>query len=137
MNEDQIKTLGFMRQLAPALKKVEDEVFTAWIALSESFVCKSKFGNDYYKALALYTMHLMFLDGAMKGENESLENYSRRVTSFSLSGEFSTGYGSVTQNTDGRQITQTPWGKMFDVLNKKKGGGFGLISGIRARGCVR
>ena len=73
----------------------------------------------------------------MKGENESLENYSRRVTSFSLSGEFSTGYGSVTQNTDGRQITQTPWCKMFDVLNKKKGGGFGLISGIRARGCVR
>lgn len=135
MNEDQIKTLGFMRQLAPALKKVEDEVFTAWIVLSESFVCKSKFGNDYYKALALYTMHLMFLDGAMKGENESLENYSRRVTSFSLSGEFSTGYGSVTQNTDGRQITQTPWGKMFDVLNKKKGGGFGLISGIRKRGC--
>lgn len=137
MNEDQIKALEFMRQLAPALKKVDEDVFIAWMVLAESFVCKNKFGNDYYKALALYTMHLMFLDGAMKGENESLENYSRRVTSFSLSGEFSTGYGSVTQNTDGRQITQTPWGKMFDVLNKKKGGGFGLISGIRARGCVR
>jgi hypothetical protein len=135
MNEDQVKALEFMRQLAPALNKVDDDVFTAWMLLAESFVCKNKFGNDYYKALALYTMHLMFLDGAMKGENESLENYSRRVTSFSLSGEFSTGYGSVTQNTDGRQITQTPWGKMFDILNKKKGGGFGLIAGIRKRGC--
>lgn len=137
MNEDQTKALEFMCQLAPALKKVDPEIFLAWMVLAESFVCKNKFGKDYYKALALYTMHLMFLDGAMKGENESLGNYSRRVTSFSLSGEFSTGYGYVTQNTDGRQITQTPWGKMFDVLNKKKGGGFGLISGIRTRGCLR
>ena len=137
MNEDQIKAFEFMCQLAPALRKVDSVTFLAWMMLAEYFVCKNKFGADYYKALALYTMHLMFLDGAMKGENESLDNYSRRVTSFSLSGEFSTGYGSVTQNTDGRQITQTPWGKMYDVLNKKKGGGFGLISGIRARGCVR
>jgi hypothetical protein len=135
MNEDQIKAYDFMCQLAPALNKIDSVTFLAWMMLAESFVCKNKFGKDYYKALALYTMHLMFLDGAMKGENESLENYSRRVTSFSLSGEFSTGYGSVTQNTDGHQITQTPWGKMFDILNKKKGGGFGLVAGIRKRGC--
>lgn len=131
MNED---ILSFMRGLAPALKSVSDETLNVWIDLARLFVCESKFGADAYKAIALYAMHLMFLDGAMKAENESIENYSRRLASYSLTGEFSMTYGSVTINTDGRQITQTPWGKMYDILNKKKGGGFGLLSGMR-RGC--
>lgn len=132
---DESEVLSIMRKLAPALKRVENETLSAWIALAEMFVCEHKFGDKYNYAIALYTMHLMFLDGAMKGEKESIENYSRRVTSYSLSGEFSTSYGAVTQNQSGRSINSTPWGKMYDVLNKKKGGGFGLISGIR--GCGR
>lgn len=135
MDEDQMLTAEIMRALAPALKQVDDVTLIVWMMLADSFVCRKKFGKDYHKALALYTMHLMFLDGAMKTEGESLANYSRRVASYSLSGEFSTTYAAVTQNTDGRMITQTPWGKMFDILNKKKGGGFGLISGAR-RGCA-
>lgn len=131
MNED---ILSFMRGLAPALKSVSDETLNVWIDLARLFVCESKFGGDAYKAIGLYAMHLMFLDGAMKAENESIESYSRRLASYSLTGEFSMTYGSVTTNTDGRQITQTPWGKMYDILNKKKGGGFGLLSGMR-RGC--
>lgn len=137
MNEDQLAAADFMRSLAPALKAVDDTTLIAWMTLAEMFVCRSKFKADYPKALALYTMHLMFLDGAMKKEGESLENYSRRLTSYSLSGEFSMSYGAVASNTDGRAISQTPWGKMFDVLNKKKGGGFGLLSGIRGGGCRR
>lgn len=135
--DEEKEAIEIMRKLAPALNRVDDGVLSAWVMLADSFVCENKFGKDYTKALALYTMHLMFLDGAMKGENESLENYSRRLTGYSLSGEFSMSYGSVTQNTDGRQITQTPWGKMYDILNKKKGGGFGLISGLGRRGCAR
>lgn len=135
--DEEKEAIEIMRKLAPALNRVDDGVLSAWVMLADSFVCENKFGKDYAKALALYTMHLMFLDGAMKGENESLENYSRRLTGYSLSGEFSMSYGSVTQNTDGRQITQTPWGKMYDILNKKKGGGFGLISGLGRRGCAR
>lgn len=137
MNENQTEAMKIMRQLAPALKNVGDDTLIAWMMLAEEFVCSNKFGDSYPKALALYTMHLMFLDGAMKGENESLENYSRRLASYSLSGEFSMTYGSVTQNTDGRMITQTPWGKMYDILNKKKGGGFGIISGLRPARYVR
>lgn len=134
MDENQYEAAQIMRTLAPALKNVSDEVIMAWLMLAESFVCPNRFkGKDYHKALALYTMHLMFLDGAMKGEKETLESYSRRVASFSLTGEFSTTYASVTANTDGRTITQTPWGKMYDILNKKKGGGFGLLYAAHAR----
>lgn len=137
MNEEQLAAADFMRSLAPALKTVDDTTLIAWMTLAEMFVCRNKFKADYPKALGLYTMHLMFLDGAMKKEGESLENYSRRLTSYSLSGEFSMSYGAATSNTDGRAISQTPWGKMFDVLNKKKGGGFGLLSGVRGGGCRR
>ncbi|MEG0209055.1 MULTISPECIES: DUF4054 domain-containing protein [Gammaproteobacteria] len=122
-----------MRALAPPLKKVSDESLVPWVSLSEEFVCKKRFKDSYTKALALYSLHLMFLDGAMKGENESVSSYSKRVTSYSLSGEFSMGYGAVTPNTDGRQITETPWGKMFDTLKRKKGGGFALMTGISRR----
>lgn len=135
MNEDEMKIAEIMRKLAPALKNVPDQTIVVWINLAEMFVCANKFGDRYHQAVALYTMHLMFLDGAMKGEKETLESYSRRVTSFTLSGEFSTSYGAVTANNTGRSIHDTPWGKMYDILNKKKGGGFGLISGIR--GCGR
>lgn len=136
MNEEQYTAAEFMRSLAPALKGVDDVTIIAWLTLAEMFVCRNRFKADYPKALGLYAMHLMFLDGAMKKEGESIENYSRRLTSYTLSGEFSMSYGAATSNTDGRQITQTPWGKMYDILNKKKGGGFGLLSGIN-RGCGR
>lgn len=131
---DYDKVIEQMRILAPALKTVDPDTLKAWIALAEMFVCESRFGAQYDKALALYTMHLMFLDGAMKAESESLSSYSRRVTSYTLSGEFSMTYGAVSQNSDGRSISQTPWGKMYDLLNKKKGGGFGIITGSHG-GC--
>lgn len=136
MNEDEILIAEMMRKLAPALKNVDDQTLVVWITLADAFVCPDKFGDKYVTAMALYTMHLMFMDGAMKSEKESLGDYSRRVTSFTLSGEFSTSYGSVTANNSGNSIYDTPWGKMFAVLNKKKGGGFGLISAA-GRGCSR
>lgn len=132
MTQEQIdEVMQQMRGLAPALKQVSDETLTVWIMLAEDFVCCNRFGDKYTRAVALYTMHLMFADGAMKKEGESLESYSRRVTSYSLSGEFSMSYGAVNENKSGRSIMSTPWGIMYDILNKKKGGGFGLISGLR------
>ncbi|WP_236266456.1 DUF4054 domain-containing protein, partial [Escherichia coli] len=59
-----------MRSLAPPLKEVPEELLTAWVVLAEEFVCASKFGDSIITALALMTMHLMFLDGAMKREGE-------------------------------------------------------------------
>lgn len=118
-------------KLAPAFKTLDPELLSAWIELAEEFVCKNHFKDSYAKGVALYTLHLMTLDGAMKQEGESIESYSQRVSSFALSGEFSQTFAKVSDDTSGKAIRQTPWGKMFEVLNKKKGGGFGLTTGMR------
>ncbi|WP_236528161.1 DUF4054 domain-containing protein, partial [Escherichia coli] len=84
------------------------------------FVSPSRFGDSYYKALALYTLHLMVLDGAMKQDGDSVESYSQRVSSFSLTGEFSQTFDRVSSDSTGKEIRQTPWGKMYEILLKKK-----------------
>lgn len=120
-------------KLAPAFRKVDPELIAAWVELAQDFVCKKHFKDKYNRAVALYTLHLMTLDGAMKEEGESIESYSQRVSSFSLTGEFSQTFDRVSADSSGKTIRQTPWGKMYELLLKKKGGGFGLISGFRKR----
>ncbi len=122
-------------KLAPPMRQVDPDLIVAWIELAKEFVCKKRFKNSYPKAVALYTLHLMTLDGAMKQEGESVESYSRRVASFTLTGEFSQTFDRISSDTSGKQIRQTPWGKMYEVLNRKHGGGFGLVTGLRRRCC--
>lgn len=122
-------------KLAPPMQQVDTDLIVAWIELAKEFVCKKRFKNSYPKAVALYTLHLMTLDGAMKQEGESVESYSRRVASFTLTGEFSQTFDRISSDTSGKQIRQTPWGKMYEVLNRKHGGGFGLVTGLRRRCC--
>lgn len=123
-------------KIAPPFKKVDPELLEAWIELAKDFVCEKHFKDKYFRAVALYTLHLMTLDGAMKQEGESVESYSHRIASFSLTGEFSQTFSKVSDDTSGNTLRQTPWGKMYEVLNKKKGGGFGLTTALR-RGCSR
>ena len=73
------------------------------------------------------TMHLMFLDGAMKQEGESVESYSQRVASFTLTGEFSQTFDRVSSASDNEMLS-TPWGKMYWRMLKMRGGGFGLMT---------
>lgn len=122
-------------KLAPPMQQVDPDLIVAWIELAKEFVCKKRFKNSYPKAVALYTLHIMTLDGAMKQEGESVESYSRRVASFTLTGEFSQTFDRISSDTSGKQIRQTPWGKMYEVLNRKHGGGFGLVTGLRRRCC--
>lgn len=122
-----------IQRLAPPMKQIDPDLLVVWIELAEEFVCEKRFKDSYPKAVALYTLHLMTLDGAMKQEGESIDSYSFRVASFSLSGEFSQTFDRVSSDTSGKEIRQTPWGKMFETLNRKKGGGFGLVSGLRRR----
>lgn len=122
-------------KLAPPMREVSPALLSAWVELATDFVCKHRFGEKYERAVALYTLHLMTLDGAMKQEGESVESYSQRTASFSLSGEFSRTFDRVSNDTSGKQIRQTPWGKMYEALNRKRGGGFGLVTGFRRRGC--
>lgn len=129
------KAYQFMIALAPALKRVDKDQIMAFVLLASDFVCKSRFGEKYHRALALYTLHCMFLDGALKEESEGIEEYSRRIASFTLTGEFSQTFAAVSENAD-NSITSTPWGKQYRVLLMKCGGGFGLIAGIRPR-CQR
>lgn len=137
MNQDEEfeKAYKFMLTLVPALKRVDPDQVKAFIILASDFVCTSKFGDKYHRALALYTLHSMFLDGALKEESEGIEEYSRRIASFSLTGEFSQTFAAISENA-GNSITSTPWGKMYRTLLMKSGGGFGLIAGIRPR-CQR
>lgn len=125
--------LNKIRAIAPPMKGVQDEIIVAWIELAELYVCKKRFGDKYAQAMALYTLHLMTLDGAMKQDGESVDSYSRRVASFSLTGEFSQTFDRISNDTSGKAIRQTPWGKMYEALNRKCGGGFGLVSGLRRR----
>lgn len=122
-------------KLAPPFRKVDPELLEAWVELAQDFVCQNKFGDKYNRAVALYTLHLMTLNGAMKQENESVESYSQRIASFSLSGEFSQTFSKVSDDTSGNVLRETPFGKMYEILNKKKGGGFGLTTGLRRRCC--
>lgn len=128
--------INHIYRLAPPMRNVNPEILEAWVELAEEFVCEKRFKNSYAKAVALYTMHLMTIDGAMKQEGESIESYTRRVASFSLSGEFSQTFDRVSSDTSGKSIRQTPWGKMYETLNRKCGGGFGLVSGLRRRVCL-
>ena len=131
--EQESSVMVKMRALAKALVSVDDATLSVWIGLAEMFVCESRFGDKYTDAIALYALHLMFLDGAFK-ETTDVEEYSRRVASFSLSGEFSQTFATINNDSSGNSLRQTPWGKMYEILNKKKGGGFGLITAPR-RGC--
>lgn len=130
MNDD---ILNQIYKLAPPMAKVNPEIIEAWIELAVEFVCKKRFKDSYVKAVALYTLHLMTLDGAMKQENESVESYSRRVASFSLTGEFSQTFDRVSASNSGDQLMQTPWGKMYDTLSRRRGGRFSLMTGLRRR----
>lgn len=130
MNE---QALAFMKSLVPALKNIPDETLDVWLELAKPYICTSKFGDDAYKALSLYTLHIAFLDGALK-QNESLDDYGKKVASYSLSGEFSISYESTSQTQS--SLTATPWGRLYWNLLRKKGGGFGLItSAWRECGC--
>lgn len=129
------KAYQFMIALVPALKRVDKDQIMAFVLLASDFVCKSKFGDRYHRALALYTLHSMFLDGALKEESEGIEEYSRRIASFTLTGEFSQTFAAVSEGAS-NLITSTPWGKQYRTLLMKCGGGFGLIAGIRPR-CQR
>lgn len=130
-----IEIVEQIQKIAPPMKQIDPDLLTAWIELAEEFVCKKRFKDSYTKAVALYTLHLMTLDGAMKQEGESVESYSQRVASFSLSGEFSQTFDRVSADSSGKEIRQTPWGKMYEALNRKRGGGFGLVTGLRRRSC--
>lgn len=132
MNQDVINQIV---KLAPPFAEVDPALLQAWVELAEEFVCKKRFKDSYTKAVALYTLHLMTLDGAMKQEGESVESYSQRVASFSLTGEFSQTFDRVSSDSSGKEIRQTPWGKMYEALNRKRGGGFGLVTGLRRRSC--
>lgn len=123
-----------IKKIAPPMKKVDPDLLVAWVEMAEIFVCEDKFGTLYPKALALYALHIMTLEGAMKQEGETVDSYSRRLMSFSLSGEFSQTYGAVSSDTAGKSINRTPWGKMYMTLLRMKGGGFGLITSGRG-GC--
>ena len=46
-----------IQRLAPPMKAVNVEIIAAWIDLASEFVSPSRFGDAYYKALALYTLH--------------------------------------------------------------------------------
>lgn len=124
-----------IHKLAPPMREVDEGLLLAWVELAQEFVCRHRFKDAYAKAVALYALHLMTLDGAMKQEGESVDSYSKRVASFTLSGEFSQTFDRVSADNSGKQIRQTPWGKMYEVLNRKRGGGFGLVTGFRRRGC--
>lgn len=131
MNDQVIEQI---RKLAPPTNGVNNDTLTAWIEMAKEFVCERKYGDKYTKALALYTLHLMTIDGALRTENDSIEEMSRRVKSFSISGEVSESYERVSES-DGTFLGQTPWGKMLRVLNRKKGMGFALLTGARGRIC--
>ncbi|QJT70537.1 UNVERIFIED_ASMBLY: hypothetical protein SD1_08 [Shigella phage 2019SD1] len=62
-------------KLAPPMKQIDPDLMEAWIDLAKEFVCKKRFKESYPKAVALYTLHLMTLDGAMKQEGKAVDEF--------------------------------------------------------------
>lgn len=122
--------------LAPPFKDVDPTVISAWVEMAKIFVCESRFGASYNKAVALYALHLMTMDGVMRQEGESVSSYSQRVSSFSLTGEFSKTY-SYTNGASSGDLSSTPFGSMYALLNRMKGGGWGLMTAGGRGGCCR
>lgn len=120
-------------KLAPPFARVDPDLLTMWIELAQEFVSQKRFGKSYTKAVALYTLHLMTLDGAMKQENESISTYSYRIASYSMDGEFSQSFDRVCESDSENDLLHTPWGKMYQKLRRMKGGGFALMTGARRR----
>lgn len=134
-DEDIQKVYAIVIALAPPMSSLSPIQVEVWIDLANGYVCRKRFKGDYYKAVALYALHLMLLDGAMKNASDSVESMGRRVSSFSLSGEFSQTFSDASRTSDAKDtLTQTPWGKMYRALLRKNGGSLGIITGLRG-GC--
>lgn len=126
MNESIIEII---RSLAPPFKKIDSSTLSAWVELAKMMVCEKRFAKNYDMAVALYTLHIATLNGAMKGENEGVGAYSQRLASFSLSGEFSQTFASTAaENKSGNDFKSTQFGSMYWSLLRKSGGGFGLLT---------
>lgn len=136
MTEEEIqKVYEILVALAPPMSSISPVQVKTWISLAEDYVCRKRFKAAYYKAVALYALHLMLLDGALKNASDSVETMGRRVTSFSLSGEFSQTFSDASRTSDPKDtLTQTPWGKMYRALLRKNGGSLGIITASRG-GC--
>lgn len=140
MKQYQNDAIAMMRRLAPPMKSVSDDVLLAWVELAEMLIaCESKFGDDFYKALALFALHMMLAGGAYKGDDEDIDSYSTRLTSYTLSGEFSQTFAAVSESSSlSGWLASTPWGNMYRMMLRKAGGGFGLmVGGGQSRGCCR
>lgn len=121
--------LEIFRKLAPEFAAVPDGVVQGYIELASLFVCKDEYGDAYNAALALMAAHIMASPG---GYSDNGSSTSGRIIS-RKEGDLSITYGNVS--SDSSYLGGTTYGNLLQMLRKKKGGGFAIMTRGVVGGC--
>lgn len=121
--------LEIFRKLAPEFAAFPDEVVKGYIELASLFVCEGDYGDAYNVALALMAAHIMASPG---GYSDDGSKSSGRILS-RKEGDLAITYGNVSG--DSSYLSGTTYGNLLQILRKKKGGGFSIMTRGVVGGC--
>lgn len=121
--------LEIFRKLATEFAAVPDEVVQGYIDLASLFICESEYGDAYNVALALMAAHIMASPGGYSdnGSASSGRILSRKESDLAIT------YGNVS--SDSSYLGGTTYGNLLQMLRKKKGGGFSIMTRGVVGGC--
>ncbi|WP_435952736.1 DUF4054 domain-containing protein [Dryocola sp. BD626] len=122
--------LKIFRKLAPEFAAVPDDVVQGYIDLASLFVCEGEYGDAYNVALALMAAHIMASPGGYSADGSTS---SGRILS-RKEGDLAITYGNVSG--DSSYLSGTTYGNLLQMLRKKKGGGFSIMTRGVVGGCV-
>ncbi|MGM8556000.1 DUF4054 domain-containing protein [Enterobacter hormaechei subsp. steigerwaltii] len=122
--------LGIFRKLAPEFAAVPDEVVQGYIDFASLFVCEGEFGDAYNVALALMAAHIMASPG---GYSDNGSTSSGRILS-RKEGDLAITYGNVSG--DSSYLSGTTYGNLLQLLRKKRGAGFSIMTRGVVGGCL-
>ncbi|WP_158782496.1 DUF4054 domain-containing protein [Pantoea sp. BAV 3049] len=125
-----LTALEIFRKLAPEFAAVPDPVVLGYIDLASLFVCEGDYGKALNVALALMAAHIMASPGgySQDGSTSVGKILSRKE------GDLSITYGSVSSDAD--YLSGTTYGNLLQMLRKRLGRGFALMTRGVVGGCV-
>lgn len=121
--------LEIFRKLAPEFAAVPDDVVQGYIDFASLYVCECDYGGAYNVALALMAAHIMASPG---GYSDDGSTSSGRILS-RKEGDLAITYGNVSG--DSSYLSGTTYGNLLQMLRKKKGGGFSIMTRGVVGGC--
>lgn len=122
--------LEIFRLIAPEFAAVSDDVVNNYLELATVFVCAGDYGKYYNVAVALMAAHIMASPG---GYSDGASTSSGKVQS-RKEGDLAITYGNVSSDTS--YLGGTTYGNLLQMLRKKMGGGYALMTRGVVGGCL-